>query len=402
MVSNMVGLNDLSQRSLFQQDGSVDTLVRELRQMILDHIDAIGLNNSGASESSARPSKDQIRAIHATHRRETAQREAKVVRHHGRRLLNHFAEGSQVEVETIDPELVLVDAGTEEANLFRITTLLWSIPVSRGFGRRMRFLVRDRSNQKLIGLLALGSPVFNLSSRDNWIGWTVRDREARLVNVMDAFVIGAVPPYSQLIGGKLVAALIGSAEISQHFEHRYGLKRGIISGELKRAKLALVTTTSALGHSSLYNRLRLPGLIKFHRLGMTDGWGHFQVPDAVFCKMRRLLELEDHKYASGYRYGDGPNWKLRVVREALKRVGVDENVMRHGIQREVYGVPLAENWREYLLGKDDDAILQRPTVKEIADACIERWLLPRSQRRPQFRAWKREHTWRLITQAIEL
>lgn len=402
MVSNTADRNDGSEQLPSLQDGSTDSLIQELRQMILDHVDEIGLNNSEAGESNLKLSKDQIRAIHAAHRQETAQREAKVVRDHGRCLLNHFAEGAEVKVEAIDPELVLVKADTEEANLFRVATLLWSVPVSRGFGRRMRFLVRDRSNEKLIGLLALGSPVFNLSSRDNWIGWTVRDREARLVNVMDAFVIGAVPPYSHLIGGKLVAALIGSAEVSQHFERRYGLKRGIISGELKRARLVLVTTTSALGRSSVYNRLRLPGLIEFHRLGMTNGWGHFQVPDSVFNKMRQLLELEGHKYASGYRYGDGPNWRLRVVRESLKRIGLDQDVMRHGIQREVYGVPLAENWREYLLGEDDDAILQRPTVKEIADACIERWLLPRSQRRPQFRAWKKEHTWRLITQTIEL
>jgi len=78
--------------------------------------------------------------------------------------------------------------------------------VFRSLGRRMRFLVRDRSNGILIGLLALASPVLNLSARDNWIGWTVRDREARLVNVMDAFVIGAVPPYSELLGGKLVVS----------------------------------------------------------------------------------------------------------------------------------------------------------------------------------------------------
>jgi len=74
--------------------------------------------------------------------------------------------------------------------------------------------------------------------------------------------------------------------------------------------------------------------------------------------------------------------------------------MRHGIQREVYGVPLAENWREYLLGEDDNAILKCPTVKEIADACIERWMLPRSQQCAQLRSWKREDIWRLITEVV--
>ena len=66
----------------------------------------------------------------------------------------------------------------------------------------MRFLVRDRSNDKLIGIFALGDPVFNLKARDEWIGWDVNDRRDRLVHVMDAFVVGAVPPYAQLAQGR--------------------------------------------------------------------------------------------------------------------------------------------------------------------------------------------------------
>jgi len=37
--------------------------------------------------------------------------------------------------------------------------------VSRGYGRQ-RFLIWDQSNEKLIGLIALGDPVFNLRVRD--------------------------------------------------------------------------------------------------------------------------------------------------------------------------------------------------------------------------------------------
>lgn len=379
------------------EDGSIDSLVQQVRQMYIEHAKAIGLLNSSAGKQT----KDQIRAYHAEHRRERAQRKAKLVEDHGQRLLDHFAEGSEVKDEAIAAELVPVEAESEEADLFRMATLLWSIPVSRGYGRRMRFLVRDQSNGKLIGLLALGSPVFNLGPRDAWIGWTAQDRAERLVNVMDAFVVGAVPPYSALLGGKLVAALVGSAEVSSLFERRYGSREGIISGSVKSARLVLVTTTSALGRSSLYNRLKLPDLIQFHRLGMTEGWGHFHVPEPVFDKMRQLLSLEGHKYATGYSFGDGPNWRFRVAKAALKRVGLDEAELRHGIQREVYGVPLANNWREYLLGEDMDAELRRPSADIITGACKERWILPRSQRRPEFREWTRAATWHLITRAVE-
>lgn len=70
-----------------------------------------------------------------------------------------------------------------------------------------------KQNGCLIGLFALGDPVFNLSARDAWVGWPHGDRCRRLVHVMDAYVVGALPPYSLLIGGKLVAALMGSAEV---------------------------------------------------------------------------------------------------------------------------------------------------------------------------------------------
>ena len=65
--------------------------------------------------------------------------------------------------------------------------------------------------------------------RDELIGWNSADREKRLVNVMDAYVLGAVPPYNFLLGGKLVAALVRTKEVRNDFAERYGNTRGIIS-----------------------------------------------------------------------------------------------------------------------------------------------------------------------------
>src|SRR4029079_5050801 len=97
------------------------------------------------------------------------------------------------------PRLELIDADTWQSDLFRLATFSWSVPVSAGFGRRLRYLVWDDSNSKLIGGIALGDHVFNLKVRDELIGWTVHDRSSRLVNLMDAYVLGAVPPYSHLL-----------------------------------------------------------------------------------------------------------------------------------------------------------------------------------------------------------
>jgi hypothetical protein len=95
--------------------------------------------------------------------------------------------------------------------------LTWSVPVSNGFGRRLRYLVWDKQNEKLLGIIAIGDPIFNLSVRDNHIDWNVEDGGKRLVNMMDAYVFGALPPYNMLLGGKLVACLLRTRDIYDDF-----------------------------------------------------------------------------------------------------------------------------------------------------------------------------------------
>ena len=162
--------------------------------------------------------KQRIRNLHAAQRLDVLEQRKPFIETYGSELTKHFACGNQVDPKSIYPLLVQVDPNSLESRLFRFACLLWSVPVSQGFGRRLRFLVKDGQNGCLIGLFALGDPVFNLSARDDWIGWTHEDRRDRLVHVMDAYVVGAVPPYSHLIGGKLIAALMGSTEVKLAYE----------------------------------------------------------------------------------------------------------------------------------------------------------------------------------------
>ncbi len=340
--------------------------------------------------------KAAIRERHRGQRASRWRREIGPLRDKVPSLLENFADGAEVDPSAIAPELVAVEAGTTDADLFRMATLLWSVPVSQGYGRRMRFLVRDRSNGKLIGLFALGDPVFNLRARDQWIGWSATDRRQRLVNVMDAFVVGAVPPYASLLGGKLVFSLIASAEVGAAFAARYANSAGVISGQRKAPRLALVTVTSALGRSSLYNRLRLADpadpsrrLVDLLPIGWTRGYGHFQVSDDLFARMRAMLAAAGHPYAGGYRFGDGPNWRMRVARVALEELGLSPDLQRHGIEREVFALPLASNVREFLAGRDDSSQLSRPAAASISEAALARWVRPRAARAPGYRSFRR-------------
>ena len=372
---------------------------RELAEAILVHLDGLGLT-AETSKNGHRPDKAAIRALHGPHREERAQRVRKALRGKESQLLTRFATGRQVRPAAISPRLVPVPSDGPDAELFRFATLLWSVPVSTGFGRRMRFLVIDESNEKLIGVMGLTDPVFNLAARDQWIGWDVDGRRERLVNVMDAFVLGAVPPYSSLLGGKLVATLVASREVGDVFDSRYGSRQGKISGRSKDPKLALVTVTSALGRSSLYNRLRLrapaaapqkaPLLVEAIILGETQGYGHFQLTDALFGQLRDLLRSENHAYADGNRFGQGPNWRMRVIRAGLAELGIDPNRMRHGVAREVIAIPRATNAVRYLAGDDPTPDMRTPGVEELGAAARERWIVPRAQRRPAYRTISRD------------
>lgn len=370
-----------------------------LRRDIHGHLQTIGLNGDNPHSVL---SKDAIRHIHRFHREAAQDRIHRALGNKARGFLAEIANGDEVDPENIQPELVEVRSGTRTGNLFRFATLLWSIPVSQGYGRRLRYLVKDRTNDKLIGIFALGDPVFNLRVRDEWIGWNQIDRRERLVNLMDAYVVGAVPPYADLLGGKLVASLIASEEVANKFEERYGSKAGLISGTQKQAKLALVTVTSALGRSSMYNRLRLmprrqrlgTPVVELRRLGETVGYGHFQITNDLFSQLRRVLQEDGHKYADGHQFGDGPNWRIRVARAGLETVGlVPEKVLRHGIRREVYVMPLARNAQAFLAGRDSDLEFDHRPVQELSAMVRDRWVIPRAKRKPEYRQFRREQLW---------
>ena len=65
-------------------------------------------------------------------------------------------------------------------------------------------------------------------------------------------------------------------------------------------------------------------------------------------------------------------------------------LQRHGIEREVFALPLASNAREFLVGRDASAKLSRPTAAVISEAALARWIRPRAARAPGYRSFRRE------------
>lgn len=340
-------------------------------------------------------SKKRIRAIHAHFRENRLSEEARFVREWYPAISKYFASGSEVDPPAVDPLPVIVEDNEEHAALFRVASLWWSIPVSRGYGRRFRILVFDRSNGKLLGLLALADPVFNLRTRDEWIGWDVRTRERNLKHVMDAYVLGSVPPYSHLLGAKLMSLLAASDLTRDVFKRRYRGTRSIISGRSFDGRLAMVTTTSALGRSSILNRLRLEGRPVFLPVGLTEGYGHFHLANGTFQMIREYMTTCGDQEIARYRFGSGPNYRIRVVRKLLDHLQLPPDLLRHGVRRGVYVAPLAKNSAAFLRGEASRLLWHRRPISEVVAYWKDRWLLPRAERDPSYKSFE-SRSWRKI------
>ena len=299
-------------------------------------------------------------------------------------LIERIANGSDVIPERISPKLIQVQQNSKEALLFRYVSLHWSIPVSSGYGRRLRFIVIDRSNNKLIGIIGIGDPVFSLKDRDSWIGWDNRAKGERMYHVMDAFVLGAIPPYSQLLCGKLVAMLATSNVIRKAFARRYSRRTTLIRGVVHPAKLVLLTTTSALGRSSVYNRLRCDGMTYWQSIGSTQGYGEFHFSDGLYDAMREYVANSHDDLlqptAKHEKWGSGFRNRREVVRKCLTAVGLPNELNKHGIQREIFAAPLGAQSLEYLRGEISDPQFYDRSVVQLWEVFRDRWLLPRAER----------------------
>jgi len=320
--------------------------------------------------------KDNIRDLHSIavdHRRD---RSKEGLFRREQWLLSHIASGCEVDPNSISPRLVEVQPGSDEELLFRYVSLHWSVPVSAGYGRRLRFLVIDESNEKLIGIIGLGDPVIALSPRDSWIGWDRRARETRLRYVMDAFVLGPVPPYSYLLSGKLVAMLAASDEVRDIFKRKYRDSRSLIRRTSHDGRLALITTTSALGRSSVYNRIRFGNRSLYQSVGFTGGSGEFHFSNGLYSAISAFAA--DHCVPTYRRksWGEGFRNRREVLKKALPLIGLPRAWLQHGIEREVFVIPLASNARQFLRG--DHARLRwfKQPSSQIWDYFRERWLLP--------------------------
>jgi hypothetical protein len=187
------------------------------------------------------------------------------------------------------------------------------------------------------------------------------------VNMMDIIVCGAVAPYNVLLGGKLVCLLLTSPEVVEFYRAKYTGQESIIASSMKGKpvvrppKLVLMATTSLYGvNSSQYNRIRVPlediggkagQRMEYLELGSSRGYGSYHFSKATIDYLETLLGRIGNGRKVNSIFGEGVNPLMRKIRGGLAELKLPEDeLLRHGNTRVVYGIPLATNFREILLG----------------------------------------------------
>lgn len=224
-------------------------------------------------------------------------------------------------------------------------------------------------------------------------------------SLMELNVCGAIPPYNEILGGKLVALLAISPQVIHDYKERYANKASMIASRLKGAEvfrpadLVYIGTTSLyyVG-SSQYNRLKIPGSIfksdfdvVWKRLGMTIGFGTMHISKATTLSLTEATS--DGYNRINHVFGEGASPKMRLltmaIRELLESTNEDsKDFSKHAMSRIVYGACLAKNTIDYLLGKAEkpeyytDITNYKEGTQKIIDYWSMRWLKSRLNFKP--------------------
>lgn len=223
------------------------------------------------------------------------------------------------------------------------------------------------------------------------------------INMMDITVCGAIAPYNTLLGGKLVCMLLCSPEVVREYRGRYGGQESLIASSMRgrsvrrEAKLTLLCTTSLYGSSlSQYSRVKVPAqhiggqqneVLEYRELGVSEGFGSFHFSAETLRLIEILLSRSNYARKVNSIFGEGVNPLMRKIREGLSILGLPgDELLRHGNKRVVYGVALARNFREVLIGLSAQPEYLLPMTKLkcrtelLADYWRQRWLLKRLQK----------------------
>lgn len=288
--------------------------------------------------------------------------------------------GADLSVKDISPKLIMVHPSTENEVIYKWWNhVWWSLPYEKAYGRQMRYIVWDEYHDAAIGLIGLQSPILSWGPRDSYLNIPRDDKDCLINQSMSIQRLGALPPYNEILGGKLVAMLAAGDKIRRDFRKKYKDRATVMRERVIPANLLFATTTGAFGKSSIYNRLKdADGAALAKYIGDSGGTGSFHIPNAVYSKILAFLAEEGVDVGRGY--GHGPSRKMRLISAGMDRLGYKDG-NRHGIKRAIYLFSYVKNLEKLISEEHTRPLWIKRQESGLTDFWKERWALPREAKR---------------------
>ncbi|MDY6991891.1 MAG: DUF4338 domain-containing protein [Pseudomonadota bacterium] len=353
----------------------------ELKQRILMSLENQGFNYN----PHVRPpqqDKTTFKTLQQKSRIEQIQLHKKFLSTTLKTVKQYIPHGKDIEPNEITLELRTVKAESLEGKLFNWWNFIWwSVPYQRGYGRLMRFLLWDTTHNAPFGLISLQSPILSMSIRDDFLEIPRNEKDIWINQSMQAQRLGALPPYHELIGGKMAALAVVSNEIRESYKNKYTDVKTRLKNRILAPQLLFITTTSAFGRSSIYNRLTYQDELVAQSLGYTKGSGSFHIPEELYLELIHFLSERGENVARSF--GHGPSRKIKLLNKGLKLLGLP-NCTYHNIHREFFLFPLVKNLKAVIKHQQQPEFYDR-SLNDLFAFWQARWCLPKAKRN---QAWK--------------
>lgn len=268
-------------------------------------------------------------------------------------------------IKNLDIEMELVESKEQENIWDFIKTYVSSFSGKIAF-RQLKYLVKDKTTNKIIGIVSLSSDAFAVKQRDDYIDWTKKDKESKINNqskinyLMNLTTVVGVQPFAFNCNiGKLLTCLCFSQQVQDDFYKKYN------------HHIAVICTYGLYGKAIQYERLPY---LKY--IGLTSGYGASMFPVKLYEEMieafkKNGLDKELKKY------NIQSSSKMRKLQFMINYLDLETNYLYHGNQRGIYVGFINEEAKQFIQNKKETFNVNQQSIKEITEWWKDRWGLQR-------------------------
>jgi len=260
------------------------------------------------------------------------------------------------EIENIRPVIELSNG--EEFDILRVK--IHSMEWVRNPGRLIQIIIKNESDNKLLGILTIASDMLSVENRDSFIGWDEQERLRGLKHLAVVSTCVATQPFGfNFLGSKLIASLSSSKVVRDFWKEKYG------------DTLVGLTTTSLFGQFSMYNSIPT-----WKSLGETKGTVLLKPDSSHYNFWRDWVKKnyqEEYEHATGH---SSP--KQNVLNLIFKYLNIDKKQFMSEHRKGLYFSSIYENGLEFLCDEisEDDLIVKDKFERDVLD-----WWIPKAVKR---------------------